>query len=79
MQCYVDGDLSCLNVIAQAIARLQNVYGVIPNVKSKGVGARKVLQRLMHRRVDEESLVDKEGHPGGIGSNQRNEIDTLMM
>jgi hypothetical protein len=65
-------------VIAQAIARLQNIYGVIPNVKSKGVGARKVLQRMMHRRVDEESLVDKDGYHG-LNGNQRNEIDTLIM
>lgn len=71
--------MSCLNVIAQAIARLQNIYGVIPHVKSKGVGARKVLQRLMHRRVDEESLVDKESHHSNLHGNQRNEIDTLMM
>jgi hypothetical protein len=50
----VDGDLSSLNVIAMALLKLQTIYGVIPNIKSKGLGAKKVLQKLLRMRVEEE-------------------------
>jgi hypothetical protein len=78
-QCYVDGDLSCLNIIAQGIGRLQSIYGIIPHVKSKGVGARKVLQRLMHKRVDDESFAEKDGHSIASEQSQRHEIDSLVV
>lgn len=32
-QCYVDGDLSCLNTIAHALLKMQSIYGIIPNIK----------------------------------------------
>ena len=50
-QCYVDGDLSSLNTIASSLLQLQSVYGIIPNIKSKGVGAKKVLQKLFRMRL----------------------------
>jgi hypothetical protein len=50
----VDGDLSSLNTIASSLLQLQSVYGVIPNIKSKGVGAKKVLQKLFRMRLKQE-------------------------
>lgn len=51
------------------------MFGIIPNVKSKGVAARKVLQRMMHRRFEEEEAVDRE-----IPNDRtRSEVDTLVM
>ena len=41
-QCSVDGDLSSLNVIAQALLKVQMLYGVIPNIRSKGHCSKKV-------------------------------------
>lgn len=52
-QCSVDGDLSSLTVVAQALLKIQMLFGVIPNVRSKGHCAKKVLQKLMSLRVEE--------------------------
>lgn len=48
--CYVDGDTSSLNLIAQSLHKLQSLYGVIPNVKSKGSASKKILQKLLQLR-----------------------------
>ena len=95
LQCYVDGDLSSLNVIALALLKMQTIYGVIPNIKSKGVTAKKVLQKLLRMRVQEEDATSQlggayGGHPNSTSSGssslqnadkfgQRSEIDTLIM
>lgn len=52
-QCSVDGDLSSLTVVAQALLKVQMLFGVIPNVRSKGHCAKKVLQKMMSLRVEE--------------------------
>lgn len=52
-QCSVDGDLSSLTVVAQALLKIQMLFGVIPNIRSKGHCAKKVLQKLMSLRVEE--------------------------
>ncbi len=49
----MDGDLSSLTVVAQALLKIQMLFGVIPNVRSKGHCAKKVLQKLMSLRVEE--------------------------
>lgn len=49
----MDGDLSSLTVVAQALLKMQMLFGVIPNVRSKGSCAKKVLQKLMSLRVEE--------------------------
>jgi len=49
----VDGDLSSLTVVAQALLKVQMLFGVIPNVRSKGHCAKKVLQKMMSLRVEE--------------------------
>lgn len=73
--------MSCLNIIATSLGKLQSIYGLIPHIKSKGVGAKKVMQRLLHKRVEDESVVqDKDANrPNGISSDQRSEIDTMIM
>ena len=91
----MDGDLSSLNVIAMALLKMQTIYGVIPNIKSKGLGAKKILQRLMRMRVEEEDSEQQQlamssgfNQSGSSSSssqrdadkyNQRSEIDTLIM
>lgn len=90
----MDGDLSSLNIIALALLKMQTIYGVIPNVKSKGLGAKKVLQKLLRMRVQEEDSEHQQqqlsafnsASSGGSSSSQqqdkysqRSEIDTLIM
>lgn len=80
-QCYVDGDTSLLNSVARALCRIQSTYGVIPNVKSKGAAAKKVLQKLMHFRREEE-LANPSYNQSMRSDNQRitrHEIDTLVL
>lgn len=76
----MDGDLSSLNQIAMALLKLQAVFGVIPNIRSKGLGAKKVLQKLFKLRIEE----DANGGPELMGSKApqqqtRHDIDTLVM
>lgn len=54
------------------------MFGIIPNVKSKGVGARKVLQRMMHKRFEDEDSLDRDGG-NGFAERSRIDIDTLLM
>ena len=81
----MDGDTSPLNVVARALARLQHVYGVIPNVKSKGAASRKVLQKLLHLRREEEgahavgSSQQQQQQGGPLLLSMRGEIDTLVV
>jgi len=76
-QCYVDGDTSSLNVVARALHRLQSSFGTIPNVKSKGAASRKVLQKLLHLRREEDGSQGV-GLPGERAQ-MRGEIDTLVV
>eukprot|EP01041_Mallomonas_annulata_P001442 gene1442-2776_t len=67
-QCYVDGDPSSLNYIAAALHRLQTVTGTIPSVKTKGVAARKVLQKLLRLRKEETKNNSNISGSSGSGS-----------
>jgi hypothetical protein len=49
----VDGDFSSLNIVAEALLKVQMQFGIIPNIRSKGHAARKVLQKMMSMRVEE--------------------------
>lgn len=49
----VDGDLSSLNIIAQSLLKLQMLFGIIPNIRSKGHSSKRVLQKLLSLRVEE--------------------------
>lgn len=49
-QCYVDGDTSALNAVAQSLHKLQTTFGLINNIKAKGAASKKVIQKLLHLR-----------------------------
>lgn len=85
-QCYVDGDTSSLNASAKALLKIQDIFGTIPFVKSKGAASRKVLQKLMHLRREEESNnSNSHSHSHGMFNEKPNissslkSIDTLVV
>lgn len=78
-QCYVDGDTSPLNIVARALNRLQNTFGVIQNVKSKGAASRKVLQKLLHLRREEAVNMHQGSAAFSNGNSLRSEIHTLVV
>ena len=62
-QCYVDGDTSLLHAAARALNKIQTLFGVIPNVKSKGTLSRKVIQKLLRlRREDDNNRTNDASH-----------------
>jgi vacuolar protein sorting-associated protein 33A len=71
-QCSVDGDTSSLNAVARALWRLQTIYGIIPNVKSKGLASKKIVQKLLHIRSEEDSHQGQERRPSPA-------IDTIVL
>jgi len=69
-QCYVDGDTSSLNLIAQSLHKVQSLYGVIPNVKSKGSASKKILQKLLQLRKqqhDSSVMAQHSSSKAGVG------------
>jgi vacuolar protein sorting-associated protein 33A len=64
-QCYIDGDTSSLQIVASALHGIQELYGIIPNVKSKGAASRKVLQNLLHLRRERERSDDDRDKSNG--------------
>ena len=75
-QCYVDGDTSYLHAAARSLCKLQNLVGVIPNIKSKGVLSRKVIQKLMRLRREDDNNISRNGYEMG---HHHREIDTLVV
>ncbi|KAG0569695.1 hypothetical protein M758_6G104800 [Ceratodon purpureus] len=67
----VEGDTSSLWYIARAIYRLQELYGVIPNVKGKGKAASQVSDILVR--------MQREQPPPLPSSVKPPEIDTLLL
>jgi vacuolar protein sorting-associated protein 33A len=79
-QCYVDGDTSPLNVIARALCRFQDSFGVIPHVKSKGAASKKVVQKMFHIRREEDMLNHKGiDHASRDAASQDHQVDSLVM
>ena len=75
-QCYIDGDTSSLNAVARSLSHLQSLYGIIPHIKIKGAASKKVLQKLLHLRREEE-LINQTFAAQRISL--KHEIDTLVM
>ncbi len=50
-ECYIEEDMSCLADVARAIMALQRDFGVIPNVKAKGVLAKVCSPPVVARRA----------------------------
>ncbi|XP_024401527.1 vacuolar protein-sorting-associated protein 33 homolog [Physcomitrium patens] len=67
----VDGDTSSLWYMARAITKLQELYGVIPNVKGKGKAASQVSDILLR--------MQREQAPPLPASAKPPEIDTLIL
>lgn len=66
---YLDGDHSVLYYAAQAIMKLQGMFGPIPSIKAKGRAAKDVYD-----------MVVKMGQLAGLGSMEGNsEIDSLIL
>lgn len=79
-QCYVDGDTSPLNVIARALCRFQDSYGIIPHVKSKGAASKKVVQKMFHMRREENVLSHKGiDYASSDATNHDHQVDSLIM
>ena len=68
-QCYVDGDTSSLNMIAHSIHKLQNLFGIITNIKSKGAGSKKVLQKLLQLRKSQHTSQSMQQNQNNAGQN----------
>jgi hypothetical protein len=67
----VDGDTSSLWYIARAITKLQEMYGVIPNVKGKGKAANQVSEILIRMQRGQPPPLPASAKPP--------EIDTLLL
>lgn len=86
-QCYVDGDLSSLDIVARSLHKLQSIYGVIPNIKSKGAASKKVLQKLLHlccessdeSRTGTGQSAAWSGLGSGIGGEAGEGIDSMIL
>ncbi|CAE7635683.1 VPS33, partial [Symbiodinium microadriaticum] len=83
-QCYVDGDSSPLCSVARALDKVQALYGVIPNIKSKGAASRKVLQKLLHLRREREGVDSRTADAGatmsgGDADPPWSRVDTLVL
>lgn len=60
--------------MAVSLKKLQTRFGLIPNLKSKGVASKKILQKLQRMRTEEESA---ESSTSSLPA--RSEIDTIVM
>lgn len=71
--------MSCLGAVAHGLHKIQSTFGVIPNLKSKGVAAKKVLEKMLHFRVEEEESMEKMLPHGHDNFRIRPEIDTMLV
>ncbi|KQK23731.1 vacuolar protein-sorting-associated protein 33 homolog [Brachypodium distachyon] len=69
-ECLVEGDTSSIWHIAKAIHKLEFAFGVIPNVRAKGVASTKAAELLNHMQLEDPVSMDDMGIP---------EIDTLIL
>jgi hypothetical protein len=69
---YVDNDKTNLHTVAGSIIKLQTIFGMIPNVKYKGVMSKIVWQMMTHFKREQEVA----GNPIGVLDP---EIDTLVL
>lgn len=71
-QFYLDNDKTHLHTISDSIIKLQNIYGLIPNVKFKGNMSKVIYQMIMRYRKEQES-------EGNSLSVLDPEIDTIIL
>ena len=53
-QCILDSSIVSQDSIALSLLQLQYHYGIIPNIKSKGVVAQKVLKKMLSLRKEDQ-------------------------
>eukprot|EP00026_Physarum_polycephalum_P005659 Phypoly_transcript_05694.p1 GENE.Phypoly_transcript_05694~~Phypoly_transcript_05694.p1 ORF type:complete len:610 (+),score=111.39 Phypoly_transcript_05694:24-1832(+) len=68
-ECLLEGDKTSLYYVARAIMKLQSTFGIIPNVKGKGVCSKLVYDMLIRMRKE----------MGADEPNTNPEIDTLIL
>ena len=68
-QCYLDGDRTSLYYVAKSIMKLQMMFGIIPNVRGKGLLSKNVAEMIVKMRNE---LSKEEINPVS-------EIDTLIL
>ena len=73
---YVDNDTSPVQVLAIGLQRLQSLFGIIPNVKSKGEISRKVVQKVLELQRDE---IAHEQSSSGAPLRLHNDIDSIVI
>lgn len=78
-QCIVDGDNTPIETVAKAIHKLQSMFGVIPNVRSKGTSSKKIIQKLLQLRQAE--AAENYDHPASSLNplRIRGDIHTLVL
>ncbi|CAL5028670.1 unnamed protein product [Urochloa decumbens] len=69
-ECLIDGDTSSIWHVAKAIHRLEFAFGVIPNVRAKGVASTKAAELLNNMQQEDPVNMDDMGIP---------EINTVIM
>ncbi|CAL5018237.1 unnamed protein product [Urochloa decumbens] len=69
-ECLIDGDTSSIWHVAKAIHRLEFAFGVIPNVRAKGVASTKAAELLNNMQQEDPVNMDDMGIP---------EINTVIL
>jgi len=74
----VDGVTSgCHFTVARCIMKLQNHYGIIPNVKGIGKAAQSVIEKIFSERIDDEGCQGKDKPRYNLSNGEG--IDTLVV
>ncbi|KAG2634058.1 hypothetical protein PVAP13_2NG231900 [Panicum virgatum] len=69
-ECLIEGDTSSIWHVAKAIHKLEFAFGVIPNVRAKGVASTKAAELLNNMQLDDPVNMDDMGIP---------EINTVIL
>ncbi|XP_047047911.1 vacuolar protein-sorting-associated protein 33 homolog isoform X2 [Lolium rigidum] len=69
-ECLIEGDTSSVWHVAKAIHKLEFAFGVIPNIRAKGVASTKATELLNNMQLEDPVNMDNMGMP---------EIDTLIL
>uniref|UniRef100_A0ACD5Z0I3 Uncharacterized protein n=1 Tax=Avena sativa TaxID=4498 RepID=A0ACD5Z0I3_AVESA len=69
-ECLIEGDTSSVWHVAKAIHKLEFAFGVIPNIRAKGLASTKAAELLNNMQLEDPVNMDNMGMP---------EIDTLIL
>ena len=74
---YYDCDHSLVQVVARGLQRIQHIFGIIPNVKSKGEVSKNVIQKLLEMQREEQIMQAQHATTNPLRLHA--EIDTLII